>query len=69
MVEQAQIRCRMWGVRIGEIELEEGDMLESKRLDELIPQADVVLVDNKVFEESRKILQFVAHNDTHFLAS
>lgn len=52
MVEQIKIRCQMWGVRIGEIELEEGDMLTSSRLDELIPKADVVLVDNKVFEES-----------------
>ncbi|PFH50712.1 hypothetical protein AMATHDRAFT_144415 [Amanita thiersii Skay4041] len=52
MVKQMRIRCRMWGVRMGEVELEEGNMLSSKRMDELIPQADVVLVDNKVFEES-----------------
>ena len=52
VVEQIKIRCRMWGVRIGEIELEEGDMLKSRRVDELISKADVVLVDNKVFEES-----------------
>ncbi|KIK66094.1 hypothetical protein GYMLUDRAFT_158668 [Collybiopsis luxurians FD-317 M1] len=51
-VEQFKVRCRMWGVRCGEIEVEEGDMLESKRVAELLPQADVVLVDNKVFEES-----------------
>ncbi|KAF8624900.1 hypothetical protein AX15_005768 [Amanita polypyramis BW_CC] len=52
MVEQMQIRCRMWGIGMGEVELEEGNMLTSKRVDELIPQADVILVDNKVFEES-----------------
>jgi len=52
VVEQIRIRCRMWGVKIGEVELEEGNMLESRRLDELISKADVVLVDNKVFEES-----------------
>ncbi|KAF8198985.1 histone-lysine N-methyltransferase [Pholiota molesta] len=52
MVAQMKIRCRMWGVRIGEMELEEGNMLESRRVDELIARADVVLVDNKVFEES-----------------
>ncbi|KAF9524682.1 histone methylation protein DOT1-domain-containing protein [Crepidotus variabilis] len=51
-LKQAQIRCRMWGVTMGKVELEKGDMLASRRLDELIPQADVVLVDNKVFEES-----------------
>jgi H3 lysine-79-specific histone-lysine N-methyltransferase len=49
---QMKIRCRMWGVRVGEMELEKGDMLTSKRVDQLIAQADVVLVDNKVFEES-----------------
>jgi H3 lysine-79-specific histone-lysine N-methyltransferase len=52
MVEALKVRCRMWGVRFGEVELEEGNMLESKRVDELIRKADVVLVDNKVFEES-----------------
>ncbi|KAG6816266.1 hypothetical protein H0H87_007347 [Tephrocybe sp. NHM501043] len=50
MKEHLEVRCKMWGVRIGEIELEQGDMLKSSRVDELIPQADVVLVDNKVFE-------------------
>ncbi|KAG7090656.1 hypothetical protein E1B28_009755 [Marasmius oreades] len=52
MVEQFRIRCRMWGVKVGEIELEEGDMLNSVKVDQLIKEADVVLVDNKVFEES-----------------
>lgn len=52
MLEHLRVRCRMWGVRFGEVELEEGNMLESRRVDELIPKADVVLVDNKVFEES-----------------
>ncbi|KAF9560177.1 DOT1-domain-containing protein [Agrocybe pediades] len=52
VVDQMKIRCRMWGVRIGKVELEKGDMLKSRRVDELIAKADVVLVDNKVFEES-----------------
>lgn len=52
MAEQMKIRCRMWGVVVGDMELEQGDMLKSRRVDELISQADVVLVDNKVFEES-----------------
>jgi H3 lysine-79-specific histone-lysine N-methyltransferase len=55
-VEQIEIRCRMWGVRIGKMELDEGDMLESGRVDELISKADVVLVDNKVFDESCELL-------------
>lgn len=52
MREQIRIRARMWGVNIGQMELEEGDMLKSRRVDELMSKADVVLVDNKVFEES-----------------
>jgi H3 lysine-79-specific histone-lysine N-methyltransferase len=54
MAAHFKIRCRMWGVRVGDIELEEGDMLLSPRVNELISQADVVLVDNKVFEQSRE---------------
>ncbi|KAJ3474613.1 hypothetical protein NLI96_g12364 [Meripilus lineatus] len=49
-LEQFKTRCRMWGVRMGDVELEEGDMLKSKRVDELIAKADVVLINNKVFE-------------------
>lgn len=49
--EQIHMRCRMWGVTMGEVELEENDMLKSTRVDELISKADVVLVNNKVFDE------------------
>ncbi|KAI0668731.1 S-adenosyl-L-methionine-dependent methyltransferase [Trametes maxima] len=49
-LEQFQIRCRMWGVRPGEVELEEGDMLLSAKVDKLVKEADVVLVNNKVFD-------------------
>ncbi|KAJ6569519.1 S-adenosyl-L-methionine-dependent methyltransferase [Mycena capillaripes] len=52
MAAHFKVRCRMWGVKVGDIELEEGDMLLSPRVNELISQADVVLVDNKVFEQS-----------------
>lgn len=52
MLEQFKIRCRMWGVDMGEVELEEGDMLHSRRVDELMAKADVVLVDNKVFDQA-----------------
>ncbi|KIK96871.1 hypothetical protein PAXRUDRAFT_137493, partial [Paxillus rubicundulus Ve08.2h10] len=45
-------RCRMWGVRMGPVELEKGDMLGSKRVSELLGEADVVLVNNKVFQQS-----------------
>lgn len=56
MMMNLEVRCRMWGVRLGEVELEEGNMLGSSRVNELISQADVVLVDNKVFEESRAVV-------------
>ncbi|EIW65294.1 DOT1-domain-containing protein [Trametes versicolor FP-101664 SS1] len=50
-VEQSKMRCNMWGVRMGEVELEEGDMLKSEKVDRLVKEADVVLVNNKVFLE------------------
>ncbi|KAF7437292.1 Nucleosomal histone H3-Lys79 methylase [Pleurotus ostreatus] len=50
--EQFKIRCRMWGLRAGDVELEKEDMLKSKKLVEYLPKADVVLVDNKVFDEA-----------------
>ena len=53
-LEQFQIRCRMWGVKMGTVELEEGDMLESPRVAEVLSKADVVLVNNKVFKEERE---------------
>ena len=52
----------MWGIRMGEIEIEEGDMLQSKRVDELMPQADVVLVDNKVFSVECEFPPFGVHD-------
>ncbi|KAA1475413.1 DOT1-domain-containing protein [Dentipellis sp. KUC8613] len=51
-LEQMRMRARMWGVAMGKVELEEGDMLESKRVSELMSKADVVLINNKVFSES-----------------
>jgi len=48
---QMMMRARMWGVRMGDVELEHANMLESARVNELIKSADVVLVNNKVFGE------------------
>ena len=55
-LEQFKMRCRMWGVRMGSVELEEGDMLKSPRVDALVKEADVVLVNNKVFLEPREFI-------------
>ena len=43
-LEQFRIRCKMWGLDLGDVELEEGDMLTSRRTDELIKQADVIQI-------------------------
>lgn len=51
-LEQLKVRARMWGVSMGEVELEEGDMLKSERVAKLMGEADVVLINNKVFKES-----------------
>jgi [histone H3]-lysine79 N-trimethyltransferase len=53
-LEEIQRRCRMWGVSMGEVELEHGDMLQSTRVSELMRQADVVLINNKIFKEERE---------------
>jgi len=42
----------MWGFSMGEVELEEGDMLKSERVSELMKKADVVLINNKVFAQT-----------------
>lgn len=54
-LEQLKIRTRMWGVNMGEVEIEEGDMLKSERVAKLMSEADVVLINNKVFKESREL--------------
>lgn len=66
-LEQFRIRCKMWGLEMGEVELEEGDMLESRRTNDLLKQADVVLVNNKVFKEHRKSLLYLPA--IHYLIS
>ncbi|KAJ7505007.1 DOT1-domain-containing protein [Mycena galericulata] len=46
-----QQRCKMWGVRPGQIELEHGDMLKSTQLTALLPDADLILVNNLRFDD------------------
>jgi H3 lysine-79-specific histone-lysine N-methyltransferase len=53
-LEQLKLRCRMWGVAMGEVELAEADMTKCSRMDELMKEADVVLVNNFVFEQERE---------------
>jgi [histone H3]-lysine79 N-trimethyltransferase len=49
---QMMMRAQMWGVRMGDVELEHANMLDSARVNELMACADVVFINNKVFGES-----------------
>jgi H3 lysine-79-specific histone-lysine N-methyltransferase len=48
---QTTMRARMWGVSMGDVELEHANMLESAHVNELMARADVVPVNHKVFGE------------------
>ncbi|RMZ71406.1 Histone-lysine N-methyltransferase H3 lysine-79 specific [Pyrenophora seminiperda CCB06] len=49
---ELQARARLWNIRLGAIDLLEGDFLESPQIDAVLRRADVVLVNNKVFGET-----------------
>ena len=51
---QMMVRAQMWGVCMGDVELEHANTLENPRVNELMARADVVLVNNKVFGEKRE---------------
>ncbi|THH17203.1 hypothetical protein EW146_g3567 [Bondarzewia mesenterica] len=57
---QMMTRAKMWGVSMGNVELVEGNMLESERVSELMSKADVVLVNNKAFDEKRMLPYFLS---------
>ena len=42
-------RCRLWGLTCGSIHLERGDFLKNEAIRKILPQADVVLVNNQAF--------------------
>jgi H3 lysine-79-specific histone-lysine N-methyltransferase len=55
MVIETSRRCQLWGLDTPPtVELENGDMLKSARVSELVSKADVVIVNNKLFEVDRK---------------
>jgi len=53
MVKQTVLRCHMWGIQCSQMEIEQGDMLKNNKIIELIPCADVVCVNNKLFSADR----------------
>lgn len=48
---ELRARARLWNITLGQIRLIHGDFLETPEIDEVLPRADVVLVNNKVFGE------------------
>lgn len=45
-----EARCRLWGIQPGSIAVHHGDFLTSPEVDAALKRADVVLVNNRVFE-------------------
>ncbi|KAF2104910.1 DOT1-domain-containing protein [Rhizodiscina lignyota] len=45
-----EARCKLWGIRPGAANLVTGDFLASPEIDNVLKRADVVLVNNRVFE-------------------
>ena len=48
----ARARAAAWGVKLGSMTFEEGDMLTSPGVDEALKRASVVVCNNKMFSES-----------------
>ena len=42
-------RCRLWGLAVGDINLERGDFLKNTTIGKVLKRADVVLVNNQAF--------------------
>jgi H3 lysine-79-specific histone-lysine N-methyltransferase len=45
-------RCRLWGLQSGEVHLERGNFLENTKIHKAMQRADVILVNNEVFQET-----------------
>ncbi|KAF2733608.1 DOT1-domain-containing protein [Polyplosphaeria fusca] len=50
--DELKVRSRLWNIALGPVKLLSGDFLESPDVDKLLPRADVILVNNKVFGEA-----------------
>lgn len=47
--DEFEARCKLWGLAPGTVHLQEGDFLTNEKIREVLPQADVVLVNNQAF--------------------
>lgn len=49
---ELRARSALWNISLGPIHLLHGDFLESSDIDRVLPRADVILVNNKVFPQN-----------------
>ncbi|KAF2190237.1 histone-lysine N-methyltransferase [Zopfia rhizophila CBS 207.26] len=49
--DELRARAKLWNISLGPITLLHGDFLESPEIDSVLPRADVILVNNKVFPQ------------------
>ncbi len=47
--QEFKARCRLWGLAIGDINLQRGDFLENAAIGHALKKADVVMVNNQAF--------------------
>ncbi|KAL8683767.1 MAG: hypothetical protein Q9186_000253 [Xanthomendoza sp. 1 TL-2023] len=47
--QEFKARCRLWGLAVGDINLQRGDFLENQMINSILPKADVILVNNQAF--------------------
>ncbi|KAF2851373.1 histone-lysine N-methyltransferas-like protein [Plenodomus tracheiphilus IPT5] len=50
--DEIKARSRLWNIHLGSLRLIHGDFLDSVEIDAVLPRADVILVNNKVFGEA-----------------
>ncbi|KAL8739156.1 MAG: hypothetical protein Q9181_000185 [Wetmoreana brouardii] len=47
--QEFKARCRLWGLAIGNVNLQRGDFLENTTIHQVLRRADVILVNNQAF--------------------
>ncbi|KAL8801373.1 MAG: hypothetical protein Q9182_004487 [Xanthomendoza sp. 2 TL-2023] len=47
--QEFKARCRLWGLAVGDINLQRGDFFENQTINRILPKADVILVNNQAF--------------------
>ncbi|KAL8706870.1 MAG: hypothetical protein Q9201_000139 [Fulgogasparrea decipioides] len=60
--QEFKARCRLWGLAIGDVNLQRGDFLENTTIQQVLRRADVILVNNQAFTP-----ELNDHLTSHFL--